>query len=351
MDIPHNSNGLSNFVSKEINSLRYDENFYSKSKQVLEMLSEISEDREAFYEASYDDELQRTQNQLFEHKDLSEDYSYLNLLSHNSEDQFPLFSDTLSSQESKINPSEKAANKDIKSESLTNEEDSKPAESGTISSKMNTDTQLKPKSKCPRGTEPVDFLSLKRKDVVFKSIFRMMRRYYCQLLESTTGYNRKEKCLKVKHKDLLKSLLKGMPMLNFSDFAPNMAFYFGAFAYPSDLRKILEESKQQFRTQNEVLSQAMFIVELVDNCFNRFSKKILNDILSVPQFSFLIHYYLENVDDLSEYPKPFQNCFSTLIKSKDHVNNFNEDSYTKMSKCNPFVLKEEFFLFGRSDSL
>lgn len=58
MDMANNSNGLSNFVSKEINSLRYDENFYSKSKQVFEILSEISEEREAYLEASYDNEVQ-----------------------------------------------------------------------------------------------------------------------------------------------------------------------------------------------------------------------------------------------------------------------------------------------------
>jgi hypothetical protein len=162
------------------------------------------------------------------------------------------------------------------------------------------------KSKSLREVEPTNFLSLKRKDVVFKSIFRMMRRYYCKLLETTTGYNRKEKCLKSKHKELIKSLVEGMHKLNFQELGINMPFYFGAFAYPSDMRKILEESKQQFRTQNEILSHAIYIVELVDNCFNRFSKKVLNDLLAVPQFSFLIHYYLTNVDDLSEYPRPFQ---------------------------------------------
>lgn len=69
----------------------------------------------------------------------------------------------------------------------------------------------------------------------------MMRRYFCKLLEDCTGYNRKEKSLKAKHDDLIKSLAKGMPVLGFTSYASNMPFYFGAFAYPSDMTKIIEE--------------------------------------------------------------------------------------------------------------
>lgn len=183
-----------------------------------------------------------------------------------------------------------------------------------------------------------------------KSIFRMMRRHYCKLLEDVTGYNRKEKCLHIKHKELLKNIVEGISKLNFNNFASNMAFYFGAFAYPSDMRKILEESKQQYRTQNEVLSQALYIVQLVDNCFNRYSKKVLNDMLSIPQFSFLIYYYLSNVDDLSSYPKPFQNCSKILSKAKENVEGHDGSQMERVCRNNSFVLKEEFFLFQGSDS-
>ena len=137
-----------------------------------------------------------------------------------------------------------------------------------------------------------------------------------------------------------------MPTLGFSSFSKNMPFYFGAFSYSSDMRKILEESKQQFRTQNEVLTQALYIVELVDNCFNRFSKKILTDLMGVPQFSFLINYYLTRVDDLSEYPKPFQNCFATLNQAKKNVAVFRDSNSDKVRKSQSYILKEEFFLFS-----
>ena len=47
--------------------------------------------------------------------------------------------------------------------------------------------------KTQSNSNSVKFLSLKRTDVVMKSIFRMMRRYYSQLIEDITGYDRKEK--------------------------------------------------------------------------------------------------------------------------------------------------------------
>lgn len=186
---------------------------------------------------------------------------------------------------------------------------------------------------------------------MFKSIFRKMRRYFCKLLEDQTGYNRKEKSLNIKHRELIKCLAAGMPALGFSSFNMNMPFYFGAFAYPSDMRKILEESKQHYRNQNEVLTQAMYIVGLVDNCFNRFSKKILDDLLAVPQFSFLINYYLSNVDDLGDYPKPFQNCYEILTQSKASLTGYSESGFERQRQSQNYILKEEFFLFTKSDSL
>lgn len=97
-----------------------------------------------------------------------------------------------------------------------------------------------------------------------------------------------------------------------------MPFYFAAFAYPSDMKKILKESKQQFRTQNELLCQATYLVHLVDNAFNRFSKKVFDDLLAIPQVAFLIQYYLDNAQDLVSEPIIFEQCYAILgNKCKD----------------------------------
>ena len=201
-----------------------------------------------------------------------------------------------------------------------------------------------------RHIEPSEFLSLKRKDVVMKSIFRMMRRYFCKLMEDVSGYDRKEKQLKVKHAKLIESVKAGVVSLGFSDFSNNMAFYFSVFAYSSDMRKILEEAKHKYRSQNEVIHKALYIVDLVENCFNRYSKKVMLDLLSVPEFAFLIRHYLSKVDDLSEYPVQFQNCYKILMDNKTPKSTCSSSPSSSGSKSSVFALKEDFFLFELSDS-
>lgn len=353
MDAYQISNGLSSYVSKEINSLRLDDSFAYKSQEIFSKISDFS------CIAEFDSDV------------YSKEGSWYESIPENQQEEVPLsFSDSvneglLSFEHEELHKEAQKEDESVhKSKTSTFGEELIHREEKIIDSSIKDETlnklpmwrkdtmeeTPKLKNKSLREVEPTNFLSLKRKDVVFKSIFRMMRRYYWKLLETTTGYNRKEKCLKSKHKELIKSLVEGMNKLNFNELGINMPFYFGAFAYPSDMRKILEESKQQFRTQNEILSQAIYIVELVDNCFNRFSKKVLNDLIAVPQFSFLIHYYLKNVDDLSEYPRPFQKWYEVLIKSKDFLQSADEESSKKLNRNNTFILREEFFLFSRSDS-
>jgi len=73
-------------------------------------------------------------------------------------------------------------------------------------------------------------------------------------------------------------------------------------------------------------------------------------MLAIPQISFFIYYYLTNVDDLAKYPKSFKNCYDVLMKSKDYVERYFEGSNSRQSKSNAFILKDDFFLFTKSDS-
>lgn len=312
------SGELSYFVNNEISRVIQEENFPVMSQDIFskisEQISQVDSDPFCIYDEG------TSLDQFFENEVEEENFIPFENL-NNEPSIFPVREEI---PEVVVSPPEELKNIEIPSTKMEvkhEENIEKPAiDSWMISAK---ESQKNNKNKCNRSIVPAEFLSLKRKDVVMKSIFRMMRRHYCKLLEDVTGYNRKEKCLHIKHKELLKNIVQGISKLNFSSFSNNMAFYFGAFAYPSDMRKILEESKQQYRTQNEVLSQALYIVQLVDNCFNRYSKKVLNDMLSIPQFSFLISYFLSNVDDLSSYPKPFQNCSKILLKARENVDNFN----------------------------
>lgn len=355
MELEQKSNGLSLFVAQEMNTLRLDDTFNDKSQKIFGELSsrswlsdlEFEEYSELHHlEISGDDEQISKWHQNFGKSDNDD----ICLMSH-EEHSFEFNEDRRGFINSKLSTLGEDSNlKEIsdswKSSSLIQEEPH--AINIQKISQQKTETK---KNKSLRDIEPVDFLSLKRKDVVFKSIFRMMRRYFWKLFEDATGYNRKEKCLNSKHKALIKSLGIGMDTMNFNQFGTNMPFYFGAFAYSNDMRKILDESKQQFRTQNEVLSQWIYIVELVDTCFNRFSKKVLSDLMAVPQFSFFINHYLNNAGDLSGYPKPFQNCYSSLQKAEDMMKRSDEEASRNSSRSHAFILQNNLFLFDKSDSL
>mgnify|MGYP003572333729 CR=1 FL=1 len=353
MDFAHTHKALSNEVEEEMDSLILDENFAFNSQDVFRSISDNFSSFEAqnvdsFHEAFQNEVdfpfgewfmLQKENEFCFPQQEASQAVDLGSKVPEEKvqeslKESLPVWRPELSETDG-VN--EKALNySNGKSES---------------DDEAKTQAQAKPcKAKCNRHVTPSEFLSLKRTDVVMKSIFRMMRRYYCQLMEDTTGYNRKEKQCSIKHQELIKKLSLGVDKLGFSGFAENMPFYYAAFAYPNDMRKILEESKSHYRTKNDLLSQALFIVRLVDNCFNRYSKKVLQDVLSVPQFSFLINHFLNNVDDLSEYPKPFQKCSKILNQARSHVDKFDKSQADRLSRNNSFMLKEEFFMFNMSDS-
>ena len=92
-------------------------------------------------------------------------------------------------------------------------------------------------------TDSIHSQTTKRKDVLIKSILRTMRRYYCNILETSTEYLRKEKKIKHKHQNLIRSAQIVVKQIGVNDFSPNMAFYFCLFSYSCDMRKILEKLK------------------------------------------------------------------------------------------------------------
>ena len=303
MESTQNFNELSYFVNKEISDLCNDEDFAVKSQEILCKLSEITEmenvERDEIFSQNSLDSFELANRNRFNYSENDYDDLRIKLVIPDQEEVVQPVEIFIEKEDTIPVPSGEPSQIVIHIPETTKEE-IKENNQIIISSTSETSTSHKVKKwkgKSPREVEPNDFLSLKRKDVIFKSIFRMMRRYFCQLLEESTDYDRKEKCINTKHKQLVKYISIGMEKLGFNSFGKNMPFYFAAFAYPSDMRKILEESKQQFRTQNETLSHATYIVELVDNWFNRFSKKILNDMLAIPQISFLIHYvYLDRLN-------------------------------------------------------
>lgn len=268
MDYINSTSDLSFLVSKLITDLCEDEQFAVNSQEILSKLSEMTEieqaqNEEIFSHCSMNSFELANQHRFDNTKLGSSEEKQEIVIEIPDDDEEPLEARSRNMAPNLLFQNEErvtTAKAVVEEEEKVNEAEAKEQTSEETSTGC-----AKTKGRSTRDVDPINFLSLKRKDVIFKSIFRMMRRYYCKLLEDNTDYNRKEKCINIKHKQLVKCIGEGVQKLGFNDFGKNMSFYFAAFAYPSDMRKILEESKQQFRTQNEILSQATYIVELVDN--------------------------------------------------------------------------------------
>lgn len=314
MDYVSNKFELSQFANKEINDICTDNDFAEKSERILSQLNWISDS----YDSLEMDEYSQPYHYSFEYEKFDDTKSHKSqeiVLDHKQELERYISLDSSLDQECNCVEVEGLNVKlftTIKKEESASHEKTNETIEGNLVQINDAEEDLSEqelehkKSNAPRDIKPENFTSIKRKDVIFKSILRMMRRFFCTLLESNTDYNRKEKCINTKHKQLVKCIFEGVEKLGFNQVGANMPFYFAAFAYPNDMKKILKESKQQFRVQNDLLCSASFIVRQVDNAFNRFSKKIFDEVLAIPQISFLIQYYLDNADDLVRDPKIFE---------------------------------------------
>lgn len=195
--------------------------------------------------------------------------------------------------------------------------------------------------------------SSKRRDVCIKSILRSMRRYYCLKMETMTSYLRKEKKIKLKHQTLIKCTKQIVDELGLSSFGPNMAFYFSLFAYSCDMRKILEKCKANLYLCNEVdldimlINKAIQLINLIENALNRFSKKIFNRLIDIPEISYLIQHFLANGQESLEINKEFEECIKILDdKSKDVLAHLKCPERARIRS--EFYISETFFLFKQT---
>lgn len=182
------SDGLSYFVDNEINTLCFDDNFAHLSQEIF---SRISEDVSNLENESFD--IYEDENQIINSPEKESAVIKENLTQN---DNLPIggFSNApqlfLSLNELPItSPSNPLPNQ-------VNGDQTKKYQNDNLRMKIkesDENQESNPTTKGSRLIIPEEFLSLKRKDVIMKSIFRMMRRYYCKLLEDVTGYNRKEK--------------------------------------------------------------------------------------------------------------------------------------------------------------
>lgn len=156
-----------------------------------------------------------------------------------------------------------------------------------------------------------------------------MRRYYCHIMESSTKYKRREKKINLKHENLIRSCHKICEELGLSKFSANMSFYFSLFAYPCDMRKIFEKFKAKTALPGSILTnveaeqihlinKAIFLINLIENALNRFSKKIFKRLMDIPEISHMIQYFLTEGRHTLQNSPDYLECITLLdIKSKE----------------------------------
>jgi len=170
----------------------------------------------------------------------------------------------------------------------------------------NTDKQSEENSEVTKGNS-------KRHDVCIKSILRSMRRFFCFKLETQTDYKRKEKKIKLKHETLVRCCEKITNDLGLASFSPNMSFYFSLFAYSCDMRKILEKLKANDPLADiALINKAISIINLIENALNRFSKKIFNRLIDIPEISHMIQYFLAEGHESIENTREYRECIAIL---------------------------------------
>lgn len=178
-----------------------------------------------------------------------------------------------------------------------------------------------------------------------------MRRYYCGKLETMTPYLRKEKKIKLKHQTLIKCTKQIVDELGLNNFGPNMAFYFSLFAYSCDMRKILEKSKTTFyicaNSEDDIplMNKAIQIINLIENALNRFSKKIFNKLIDIPEIAYMIQHFLAQNPESLENTKEYEECIKILDeKSREVLDSVNEPA--RIKGRHDYYITEPFFLFN-----
>lgn len=195
-----------------------------------------------------------------------------------------------------------------------------------------------------RNIQVINPQNLKRNDVVLKSILRSMRRFFWNKFLAITKFKKTEKQLKVRKENLVKCVKELIPQLNLPEGLANYEFYYLALAYPSELKKVLNDAKNTSKQQGNAVSQTLNIVKMFESVLNRFSKKIFNSFMEIPEIAFLVQHFLRENTEKLDHIVGFENWVSLLEeKSKGVTEAFNKNP--KSFASNPFWIKKPLFIF------
>lgn len=176
---------------------------------------------------------------------------------------------------------------------------------------------------------------LNRKDVVVKSILRSMRKYYADLVQDNSEYKRKIRNIGLKHKTLIGCSLSLARILSLSNWAENVAFYLTAIAFPNDLKKILAKATAICPENKSEFALGLNSIDVIENAMTRYSKKVMNNFMRIPEIWYLLLNYLSKVKN-NEYKEHYdmlkEMANQTLHKETDNETSAEEKPESKVIK-------------------
>lgn len=175
---------------------------------------------------------------------------------------------------------------------------------------------------------------LNRKDVVVKSILRTMRKYYAELVQDNSEYKRKIRNIRVKHKTLINWAKDLAKALSLSSSDNNVAFYLTALAFPTDLRKILVNAGEENPDNKSEFSVGIQAIDIIENAMTRYSKKVMQDFIRIPEIWLLLLNYLSKVRN-EEYQQHYQMLSEMATHS---MNKYTEEQVNTLSNAEGSIM-------------
>lgn len=132
-----------------------------------------------------------------------------------------------------------------------------------------------------------------------------MRKYFADLLQGNSEYKRKMRNIKIKHEMLASCSVSLIKTLKFSEYEDSLPFYLAALAFPNDLRKILNKAEAQKPTNGKEFESCRDIIDTIEAALSRYSKKVLQKFMGMPEICKLLIHYLSKVRN-AEYQDHFK---------------------------------------------
>lgn len=115
--------------------------------------------------------------------------------------------------------------------------------------------------------------------------------------------------------------------LGLSEADNNVAFYLTAIAFPTDLRKILKKTQDENIDKKPEIMVGLRALDKIENAMTRFSRKVMNDFMSIPEICMLLLNYLTKVKN-QEYQEHYKSLKEMAEKT---LNNCDEQKLISSS--------------------